>query len=155
MKLLKNSALLALLTACYLSSSSQGSVVPVNEPNYNKPKVFADLPERFSASIPELNALLELPVGTQVNSVIASGFALRGTVVSNSNPANKAFKSVVIKTPSRKEATLTFTRITKQDGTVSYIGRMMSKDAGDAMEIVKDGNEYVFRKKGFYDLINE
>lgn len=155
MKLLKNSALFALLTLCYLSSSAQNSPVPINEPNYNKPKAFADLPERFTASLSALSALLDLPIGSKVNSNIAAGFILKGTVVSKSNMTSTSVRSVVIKTTTRQQATLTFSKITKQDGSVSYIGRMMSNEAGDALEIIKDGTDYVFRKKGFYDLINE
>ena len=147
--------MLALLTACYFSSSAQTTPVPVNEPNYNKPKVFADLPERFKANLSDLTSLLDLSAGAPVNVNIAPGLLLKGTVISTSNPANTTFKSVVIKTTARRESTLTFTRVTKPDGSISYIGRMISKEAGDVLEIVKDGNDYVFRKKGFYDLINE
>lgn len=155
MKLLKTGAAIALLTACYLHSPAQGTTPPINEPNYNKPKIFADLPDKQNLNLADLEALLHLPVGTQVNTKIAAGFRLAGTVISKSDPIDASVKSVVIKSSNRQQATLTFTRTTKQDGSISYIGRMISKEAGDALEIVKEGSNYIIRKKGFYDLINE
>lgn len=155
MKLLKTGALLALLTACYLSAPAQGLALPANEPDRNKPKIFADLPERLNLNLADLEALLNLPVGSPVHAVVAPGFTLRGTVISKSNPADASVKSVVVSSLARGNATLTFTRTTAKDGTVKYLGRMLSKSASDALEIVKEGADYVIRKKGYYDLINE
>jgi hypothetical protein len=103
----------------------------------------------------DMESLLNLPVGAQVNSQVAIGFSLVGTVVSKSDAKDALVKSVVIKSLTRQGATLTFTRITKEDGSYSYIGRMISKGSGDALEIAKEGTEYIIRKKGTYDLINE
>lgn len=155
MKLLKTTATLALLTACYLYAPAQGTPLPVNEPDYNKPKIFTDLPERLNLKLANLEAALDLPVGASVNTAIANGFTLNGTVVSKSNPADPSVKSIVIKSSTRKEATFTFTRITRQDGSTSYLGRMVSKGAGDALEIVKEGTSYIIRKKAYHDIINE
>jgi hypothetical protein len=155
MKFQRTSAFVALLTLCYWHSSAQVSTPPVNEPNYNKPKIFTDLPDNLTINLSRLEALLQLPVGSPVNTIIATGFGLQGTVISKSNPSDASVRSVVIKSGSRQQATLTFTRITKQDGSITYIGRMLSKDAGDALEIVNEGDHYVIRKRGLYDMINE
>ena len=155
MKSLKTGAFAALLTVCYLQSPAQGSVPPVNEPDHNKPKIFADLPDHLALRVTDLEALLNLPEGTNVNTNLAPGFLLNGIVISKSNPADVSSKSVVIKTMSRQGATLTFTRITNVDGSFSYTGRMMSKNASDAFVIVKEGTNYIIRKKGYYDIVNE
>ncbi|MDB5207010.1 MAG: hypothetical protein JWR72_2085 [Flavisolibacter sp.] len=155
MKFLKTAALAALLAVSYTPLSAQNVTVPLNEPNYNKPRVFSDLPSQMNLRLADMEALLNLSVGAQVNAMAANGFPLIGTVVSKSNPGNTLVKTVVIKSLTRQEATFTFSRITKEDGSLSYTGRMMSKSAGDALEIVKEGAGYVIRKKGFYDLINE
>lgn len=147
--------MMALLTLCYLHSSAQGSTLPTNEPDYNKPKLFSDLPAKMNLRLADMESLLNLPVGAQVNSQVASGFSLVGTVVSKSDAKDALVKSVVIKSHTRQGATLTFTRITKEDGSYSFIGRMISKGSGDALEIAKEGTEYIIRKKGTYDLINE
>ncbi|GAA4728667.1 hypothetical protein [Flavisolibacter ginsenosidimutans] len=155
MKLLKTGALALLLTAACLHATAQTSKPPINEPNYNKPKVFADLPEKLSLRIADAEALLNLPVGTQVNAAVANGFPLVGTVVSKSSPSDLTVQSIVIRSAGRQNATFTFTRIKNADGSFSYKGRMMGKTAGDALEITKEGTGYVLRKKGYYDLVNE
>lgn len=155
MKILKNYAVLALLTVCSLYASAQGSTPPINEPDYNKPKIFSDLPETMTLQLAGVEAILNSPVGTQVNTTIAANFQLTGIVVSRSSGKEAAIKSVVIRSTNRNGATLTISRITKQDGSISYIGRMISKGSGDALEVVKEGNEYIIRKKNYYDLINE
>ena len=155
MKMQRTTALIALLTACYLQLPAQQKTPPVNEPNYNKAKVFGDIPDKTELNITTLETLLKLSVGDPVNAGIANGFRLVGTVISKSNPADASVKSIVIKSNTRQHATLTFTKITKPDGSIRFMGRMLSRDAGDALEIIKDGNRYVVAKKGFYDMINE
>jgi len=155
MKRQKTSVLLALLSVCYLHSPAQTTVPPVNQPDYNKPKVFTDLPEKLDLRVADMEALLNLSVGSHVNATIATGFSLSGTVVSKSNPSDQSVKSVVVKSANRKNALLTFSRIRKNDGSFSYVGRMISREASDAFEIVKEGSTYVLRKKGYYDLVNE
>jgi hypothetical protein len=155
MKILKTSALAALLAVSYLQSPAQTPTVPINEPNYNKPKLFSDLPDNLSLRLTDMEALLDLLVGTPVASSIATGFPLTGVVVSKSNPSDAFVKTVVIKSSNRPGAIFTFSRVTSIDGSFSYTGRMMSKDAGDALEIIKEANGYVIRKKGLYDLISE
>lgn len=156
MKILKKSALIAMLLAVsYLQTSAQNSALRLNEPNYNKAKLFSDLPDKLNLRLTDVEALLNISVGKQVNAIIATGFPLVGVVVSKSTLKDAFVKTVVIKSTTRQGATFTFSRITKEDGSLFYTGRMMSKEAGDALEIIKEGTGYVIRKKGFYDLINE
>jgi hypothetical protein len=155
MKMQRTAALIALLTACYLQLPAQVKAPPINEPNYNKAKVFGDIPDKADINLTNLEGLLKFPVGESVNTLVANGFRFVGTVTSKSNPADRSVKSIVIKSTTRQHATLTFSKITNQDGSVRYTGRILSRDAGDALEIVKDGDRYVILKKGFYDMINE
>ena len=155
MKMKKTAALIALLTACVLQSTAQSKVPPINEPNYNKAKLFNDVPDKLELNLSTLEKLLQLKVGDPVNTSIASGFRLVGTVISKSSPVDASVRSIVIKSSTRQQATLTFSKIVKQDGTIRYNGRMLSKDGGDVLEIVQDGNRYVILKKGYYDMINE
>lgn len=154
MKHRKTGAFAVLLILGCLQAFAQ-TPPPLNEPDYNKPKVFADLPEKLILNISTAEALLTLSVGSVVNTAVAPGFLLTGTVVSKSSPADAAMQSVVIKSSSRGGAVFIFARRKAADGTFSYTGRMLGKSAGDALEIIKDGATYVFRKKGYYDLLNE
>lgn len=154
MKNKKAGALLALLTLSFCFAFAQTSRPPLNIPDYSKPKIFADLPEKMSLRIASTEGLLDQPVGATISATIAKGFTVAGTVVSKSNPDDTTVKSVVIRT-NRQGAIFTFSRIRKKDGSLSYIGRMLNRAGGDALEIVQEGKEYVIRKKGLYDMLNE
>lgn len=155
MKSLKKTAFVAILSGCFTFVSAQETSAPFNEPNYNKPALFADLPSKLSVRLAELEQLLNLPEGREISATIANGFQLTGKIVSKSNPADANLKSVVIKSFNRQGATFTFSRIANGDGTFSYAGRILSHNNGDVLEISKEGNQYVFQKKGYYDLVNE
>src|SRR5947209_6736403 len=128
MKFLKTGTLVLLLSVvCLHASAQKNSALPLNEPDYNKPKVFADLPAKQTLRIGDAEALLDLSVGSQVNKYIANGFAFVGTVVSKSNPGDVSVQSVVIKSSGRQNAIFTFTRIKKADGSFSYKGRITAK----------------------------
>ena len=144
-----------LLCVASLLSTAQTATPPLNEPDYNKPRIFADLPEKLSLRLTDAAALLDLAVGSSVEATIANGFTVAGTVVSKTSPANATVQSVVIKSKNRHNATFTFTRFKGNDGTFSYAGRMWCKTAGDALQIIKEGGTYIIRKQGLYDLVNE
>ena len=154
MKILKTSVFCALFCACYFNSSAQEEI-PLNEPNYNKPHLFRDLPQKMRLQVSNLENLLELPVGASVKTSLADNFNFLGTVVSKSDSSVTNFKSVVINSTNRKGASLTFTKTTGADGSVKYLGRIISLKNGDAYEIVKENDEYILQKKTLYDLINE
>jgi hypothetical protein len=154
MKLLKAVAQLAFCLACTIQAAAQDSV-QLNETNYNKPRLFADLPEKASLQLTELESLLTLEVGSKVAASIAKNITISGTVVSKSNPADKSVQSVVIKSLTRQGTIFTFTRVTDTDGTVSYLGRMINRSSGDALEITKEGKGYVIRKQHIAAIVNE
>lgn len=154
MKNRRTGILFSLLFLAVLHSAAQ-TAPPLNDPDYNKPKIFADLPDKLSVRLAELETLFGLRVGAPVSTNAAAGFLLTGTVVSKSGPADPAVQTVVVKATGRLNATFTFTRIKNADGSLLYRGRMLGKAAGDALEIVNEGGAYVFRKKNYYDLINE
>jgi len=154
MKTLKSVACSAILSFCMMKASAQEARIPINTPNYSKPRLFGALPDKMPMKIKDMEGLLELSVGTPVNATLSAGFPLIGTIVSKSNPADTTVKSVVIRT-NREGCTFTFSRVTDVDGKVLFIGRMMSRNGGDALEIANEGQGYVLRKKGVHELINE
>jgi hypothetical protein len=155
MKTLKTCALGVLLTLCYLHSAAQDASVPLNEPDYNKPKLFSDLPQRIYLKIVFLEALFDLPVGTNINTQVSEAFSFTGTVVSKSNVQDASIKSIVIRSANRPGAVFTFSRAAKPDGSFSYNGRIMSRNHSDAYEVKQEKGVYVLNKISLYDLINE
>jgi len=142
---------------CQLCSSAQihnvPIKVPINEPDYNKPKLFADLPDRVNFNPDNLSTLLDQQVGQSVNIPISSDFNFSGQVVSKSDDPRSA--SVVIRSTNRVGARLVFTKVTDADNTIKYIGRIISLQHSDSYEIVSENNQYYFKKQGLYDLIAE
>ena len=151
MKNLSTAVLSVCITLCSLCASAQKDV-PINEPDYNKPKLFADLPDRINFNPANLTNLFQLQVGQTANIPLTGNFTLTGTVVSTAN--NDNVTSVVIKSTNRLGARLTFTRVS-EGKIVKYIGRIISLQHGDTYEIVSENNQYYFQKKGLYDLVNE
>jgi hypothetical protein len=126
----------------------------LKEPNYNKPKLFADLPAQISVPLTAMTPLLELKQGEKVQLQLAPGFLLNGVVVSTSDNSDPSVKSVVIRSSSRVGATLTFTR-TLNAGKTEYIGRMLSYDHSDAFEFSESNGALLLVKKHLFDLFNE
>jgi len=161
MKILKTSAICALLCVGSVAASAQMNAqassshekIPVNEPDRNKPHLFADLPQKMKLRITDLKDLLDLPVGASVKTFLADNFNFKGVVVSTASNADA--KSVVIKSTNRQGAVLTFTQTTSSDGVVNYIGKIVSLKNGDAFDIIKEDNQYVLEKKNLYDIISE
>jgi hypothetical protein len=155
MKILKSGALCLLLCIGSMSLYAQNEPLPVSEPDYNKPKLFADLPDKMNLDLKTFESLLELPEGQSVNIHLTGPFNYHGTVVSRSDPKDDYSRTVVIKAINRQGAVLTFTRIRNTDGTYAYNGRILSHKHSDAFDIVQENGQYVLVKKHLYDLFNE
>ena len=156
MKNLKLAAFCLCLTICSLYSFAQNEQkksVPVNEPDYSKPKLFADLPDRINFDPAHLLSLLITPVGQSISLEVTPAFTLSGLVVSKANDQNSA--SVVLRLTNRPGARLIFTKLTGANSSVKYIGRIISLQHGDSYEINSENGQYYFKKKGIYELVTE
>ena len=153
MRTLSTSVLSVCIMLCSLCTFAQDQKTPLNEPDYNKPRLFNDLPDRIDFNPANLVNLFQLKMGQSVTIPLTSGFNYTGEVVSTSNEANVT--SVVIRSTNRAGARLTFTKVTDANNAVKYIGRIISLQYGDTYEIVLENDQYYFKKKGLYDLVNE
>ena len=153
MNYLKTSVLSAVLCFCLLHSSAQDHALTVREPDYNKPKLFNDLPQHMKLRMTDLESALNAPVGSLIRTHIADKFIFQGTITSKTDEPE--VKSIVVKSLNRQGATLTFTKIRQPDGTFSYLGRILSFKHGDAYEIVQENGEYTLQKKELNDIVSE
>ncbi|HKC37181.1 MAG TPA: hypothetical protein VKB95_13995, partial [Chitinophagaceae bacterium] len=128
---------------------------PVREPDMNRPSLFQNFPDKISCRINDLSALLELEVGKPVSFSFANNLNFQGVVSSVASKFDNSLQSVVIRSTNFPGAALSFSKITKDDRTVTYVGRIISFQHGDAYEISMENGQYYFVKKGFYDLVNE
>jgi len=153
MKVLRTIAVCVTLVVCHYQGSAQ--TIPLNEPDYNKPKLFTDLPQKLNLRLADVDASLNQQVGSQVAIQLSDRFSFQGVVVSKSDAADPSVKSVVIKSSNRVGATCTLTKIINTDGSVSYKGRIMSFRHGDAFEVALENGSYVLNKTTLYELYNE
>jgi hypothetical protein len=98
---------------------------------------------------------LESEIGKPVSFLLADNLNFQGVVSSVASKFDNTLLSVVIRSTNFASSALSFSRITKEDGTYSYVGRIISFQHGDAYEITLENGQYYFVKKGFYDLVNE
>jgi hypothetical protein len=152
--------IVTLLTACIsfsgLATAAQAlpaKKLPLNEPDYTKPKLFADLPDRIDFNPNDLLNLFELQRGQSVSVTIGRGFIFAGDLVSKSSDTHSS--SVVVRSTNRPGARLVFTRIIGENNSVKYLGRIISFKHGDCYEIVSENDHYYFKKKSIYDVISE
>lgn len=152
MKILTNGILCLFFSCTFVAATAQP---PINEPDYNKPKLFQDIPERLNVRLHDFEKLLEAPLGKSINIPLHGMASLNGHVVSKSEITDTKVQSVVVKLTNRKGANFTFTRILNDEGQFEYSGRIISREHGDCLEIVLDHGQYVFRKVGLHDLLAE
>jgi hypothetical protein len=157
MKNLRMSMLCLCITLTGLYGSAQSTSELVREPDYNKPKLFAALPENIIINVADIDAMLTRQTGETVSFPLDNirGIHFTGTIVSAASKYNNTIVSTVIKSDNFNGARLNLVRGVKEDGTIVYEGRILSFQHGDAYLLRKDGDRLVFVKKGFYDLVNE
>lgn len=157
MRNLSNTVLSVCCIFCCLCSSSQtnhsSGKIPINEPDNNKPKLFAGLPDQIAFNPGNLSYLFALKVGDSVNIPIHGNFTFAGQIVSKADQTS--LLSVVVRSTNHVGARLVFTKIIDTENNTKYIGRIISLQHGDGYEIVSENNQYYFKKKGLYDIINE
>ena len=145
------------LLVCTINLSAQ-ETAPVSEPNYKKPQLFGSLPQNIKVNIQSLKELLKASNGEAIASDLGnagSSFNFNGQVVSTASKFNNTIKSVVIRSDNFNGARLTFTQRIDEDGSISYIGRIISFEHADVYELQQKDDNYEFVKKKFHDLVNE
>jgi hypothetical protein len=158
MKNLRTTVICVCFTVCSLYSAAQVQKVVFNEPNYNKPRLFDNLPEVIPVSLDNLNGLVNSKTGVSINTVLSNDAAsvpFRGNVVSSVSKYDDRVQSVVIKSTDYNGATLYISRVTMEDGSVKYNGRFMSFQHGDLYVLQQKEGAFVLVKKNYYDVINE
>ena len=143
------------LSIIFVCLKTNAQTPPVREPDMNRPTLFQNLPEKISCRITDLSALLEYETGRTISFAFTGNVNFQGVVSSVASKFDNSLQSIVIRSTNFPGAALSFSRITKQDGSIAYAGRIISFQHGDAYEINLENGQYYFVKKGFYDLVNE
>ena len=146
---------LIVLSIFLINIELSAQALPVREPDMNRPMLFQNLPEKISCRVNDLTPLLQSEIGSTVSFTFTGTLNFQGVVSSVASKFGNTLQTVVIRSTNLQGAALSFSKLIKEDGSVSYIGRIISFQHGDAYEIVLQDGQYFFVKKQFYDLVNE
>jgi hypothetical protein len=145
------------LTVCARVSAQ--NKIPTVIPDTNKPKLFANMPDRIPVDMQELQSLFvgDAVAGKQVKMDFADHklAGLSGKIVSNTSKYDNKIHTLIIRSTNFSGATLTLSSSIQSDGTVKYIGRIISFQHGDLYELEKQNDQYVLIKKNFRDLVSD
>lgn len=146
------------LIFCCILSFAQDRVV-LREPDQNKPRLFANFPDKISIETHELESLFSNTAARGTNTKLdfiekkIPGF--NGKIISATSKYNNTVRSVVVRSTRFNGATLTLSSFTTTDGTVRYSGRIVSFKHGDLFVLEKRNDNYYLIKKKFDELVNE
>lgn len=147
------------LSICSLTATAQNNDhAPLNQQDRNKPQLFSSLPDRIPVSVEYINSLINSPEGRAVSintSTDPTGSRIEGQVISAGKNYDNALQSVVIRSTNFNGANFTVSKYTDADGTVTYTGRILSMQHGDAYELKNESGNLVLVKRKFHSLVNE
>ncbi|MEP7375931.1 MAG: hypothetical protein ABI675_21225 [Chitinophagaceae bacterium] len=147
-----------LFLICCATGFAQNSTT-VKEPDYNKPALFANFPDKIPVTIDELKNLFSNDAAKGQEAAVS--FADRklpgfnGKLVSRASKYNNSIRSVVIRSTHFNGATLTLSSSTTTDGAARYTGRIISFQHGDLFVLQKENDQYFLIKKKFNEVISE
>ena len=157
---MKNLLILSVCLTTILFSATinaQQQNIPVNEPNYNKPRLFDNLPARIPFNVESFESIFSLAKGTNVNFNLSDNaqFQFAGEVISHDFKYDNKIESVIIKSSNYQGANFTFSKSTDINNKTTYTGRILSLHHGDLYVLKSEKDGFVLIKKNFYDLVNE
>lgn len=157
MKTIRTSMLCIVFALSAYVSHSQEQKVPVNEPDYNKPRLFTNLPDKIPVSISNIDNIITAPLGRSSSFRLSDDNSIQfaGEVVSTASKYNNSIQSVVIRSDMFNGARLTISKITNADGSIRYTGRIISFQHGDLYELENHEGHLVLVKKNYHELVNE
>ena len=157
MKNLRTLAVCVCISLMSLSSFAQGSNnrPPLNEPDYNRPRLFNNLSERVPFNVNNVSSLFNASIGAAVDLGLSETvpFIMNGEVIATTY--TDKVQKLVIRSSNYAGANMTIIKITNDDGSVTYHGRILSFKHGDFYELQKSTAGYVLVKRDYYELVNE
>ena len=171
---MKNASTAVLCLSLVLSafvSNGQNQKIPLNEPDYNRPKIFQNLPDSIPVDANTLSGLFNAAKGESVaptfaNRSSAATFLLRGEIISKTDNTTNNLQSrnvnqvsntstLILKLSDYNSTNFTLSKITSPDGTIKYTGRIINFRSGDLFVLQNVNGNLVLVKKDYYTLVNE
>ncbi|MFN8249331.1 MAG: hypothetical protein U0T68_10300 [Ferruginibacter sp.] len=139
MTLLRKSFFVALITLIAAPAFSQSSPTV-------KPAIYASYPNSINGSSSEFASAINATEGQHIVLTFSDNFKFSGTVISNVVKYSN-LQSVVIRSDESSNTIFHLSKQTNADNSVSYVGRIINKEASDGYEIKTDmSGNYIFQK---------
>ena len=141
--------------ACMLAAvTTQCQITPpVNQRQAEKPTLFSQLPAKISCSTGSLQNIFTAAVNSPVSIEINPAMKVEGLVIAKAAVSPEQL-SINIRCSNFQDALLNISRIKEQDGSFSYIGRMVSPGHGDVLLLWQDHGQYAFiRQKQLLSMV--
>src|SRR5690242_11574710 len=157
MKNLRTSVLCTTMILFSICALAQDQKLPINEPDYNRPHLFDNLPSKIAFNPANFTGLLNKQAGSTISTSLSKdgSIAFEGNLVSSGSQESGGIESLVIRSTNFPGATLCLSKVTRADGSVAYTGRLLSLKHGDLFILQQTNGQYELIKKNFYDLVNE
>lgn len=121
----------------------QAQTPPLNQP-VDKPLLFASLPGKLECNLEEVDRLFMADASEKLSIQLNNHLQLSGTVMEKVRKSPEVL-TINFKTSNYGGALFTISRII-QNGVIRYTGRLISKDNGDVLMMVKEDDRYYFTK---------
>jgi len=102
----------------------------------SKTKNFASSPDRISCKESDFSPLFSAVPGQSVNLVF-NGLKFKGTVTSNIVKYSN-LQAVIVRSTAGDDEIFSVSKITNEDNSISYVGRLLNQKYFDAYELRKD-----------------
>src|SRR3989442_9477239 len=144
---MKSLKLLGISILCLLQIQSFAQVSPpVHQVSPNKAALFNRLPEKFSANIPVIENLFAGSASRTVKIPLPGNNFFEGTILEKVQKNPNAI-SINIQLYNYDGALLTLSKITNNDGSVTYTGRIVNIRYADVFTLTKENNQFYFSKE--------
>lgn len=143
---MKNRIRPGMAALCSLLSLLSFGQQPVRQVLPFKPMLFSRLPEKSIITASQLGRLFTAGSMQTVNIPLGAGNFLEG-IVRDKTAKNKNVTSVTIQCTNYDGALLTISRITGNNSSCTYIGRVVNIQYGDVLLLTQKNNQYFLMKE--------
>lgn len=150
--------LLVAATAICLTSlhsfSQEISFRSAKEKNVDKHNLFVNVAERTTADFNLMQNLFNLKTGQGTTIKLSDNLQLMGHVVMTEQQSS--MQSITLRCTNFPNALFTLSKVTSEDGTVTYAGAILNHQNKDVINLEKDdtGN-YAWIKRNLSELIQD
>jgi hypothetical protein len=116
---------------------------PINQHPLEKPLLFQQFQEKINCPLAVLQQIFSATPDSNINLSLGTQAKIEGTVIAKVAVTPEQI-SINIRCNNFQRALLNVSRITKADGSFSYIGRIVSLQHGDVLLLWEENGQYYF-----------